>query len=215
MRRALLVSVMTCLVPLSAAAQPGAAATSAMQGPMTIEAIHSGFVAAPDLKITEVDRKTSALIGGYAGWMTDRTFFVGGGGYWLADAHRDGREMAYGGLVVQWLARKNSRIGFGAKGLVGGGEATLSDTLSVRVPEIRGPNGRVITPATSTSQRIRFRDGFVIAEPEALLTIRLTRNMRLAGGAGYRFTGVERRSIGGDRLDGATGSLALQIGGGS
>ena len=215
MRRAILVSVMTCAVPLSVAAQSGAAATPVMQGPMTIEAIHSGFLAAPDVKITEVDRKTSALVGGYAGWVTDDTFFIGGGGYWLADTHRNDRKMAYGGLVVQWLARKDSRIGFGARGLVGGGEATLFDTISVRVPEVRGPNGRVITPASTFSQPARFRDGFIIAEPEALLSLRLTRKIRLAGGVGYRFTGAERRGLGGDRLDGTTGSLSLQISGGS
>ena len=92
MRRAILVSVMACLVPLTAAAQPESLpaeaqstaaeqrrATPVMQGPMTIEAIHSGFLAAPDVKITEVDRKTSALVGGYAGWVTDDTFFIGGG----------------------------------------------------------------------------------------------------------------------------------------
>ena len=45
-------------------------------------------------------------------------------------------------------------------------------------------------------------------------SVRLTKRMRLAAGVGYRFTGTERRGIGGDRLDGATGSLALQIGGG-
>ena len=213
MRRAILVSVMTCFVPLTAAAQPGAAAV--MQGPMTIEAIHGGFLAAPDVKITEVDRKTSALVGGYAGWMTDDTFFIGAGGYWLANTHQNDPEMAYGGLVVQWLARKSSRIGFGAKALVGGGEATVFDTVSVRLPEIRGPNGRITTPATSVSERVRFRDGFVMAEPEALLSVRLTKTIRLAAGAGYRFTGSDRRGIGGDRLDGATGSLALQIGGGS
>jgi hypothetical protein len=215
MRRAFLVSVIAWFVPLNAAAQPRAAATPVMQGPMTIEAIHSGFLAAPDVKVTDVDHKTSPLVGGYAGWVTDDTFFIGGGGYWLADTHRSDREMAYGGLVLQWLARKNSRIGFGAKGLLGGGEATLSDTVSVRVPEIRGPNGRVVTPATTTSQRVRFRDGFVLAEPEALLSLKLTRSLRLAVGAGYRFTGSDRRGIGGDRLDGATGSVALQISGGS
>src|ERR1044072_1317429 len=50
MRRAILVSFTTCFVPLSAAAQWGPAATPVMQGPMTIEAIHSGFLAAPDVK---------------------------------------------------------------------------------------------------------------------------------------------------------------------
>ena len=125
--------------------------------------------------------------------------------------------MAYGGLVVQWLARKNSRVGFGVKGLVGGGEATLSDTITItpRVPEFRSMDGRLLTPAPALAQRVRFRQGFMIAEPEALLSLKLTKRVRLAGGVGYRFTGSERRGLGGDRLDGTTGSLALQIGGGS
>ncbi|SRR6266487_366740 len=214
MRRAILVSVIGWLVPLSVAAQPGAVATPRTQGPMIVEPIHSGFLAAPDVKITEVDRRTSELVGGYAGWVTDDTFFVGGGGYWLANHNRD-REMAYGGLVVQWLIWKSSRVGFGAKGLVGGGEATLGETISVRVPEIRAPNGRVTTPATTISQQVRSRDGFFLAEPEGLLSFTLTKRLRLAVGAGYRFTGRERRGFGSDRLDGATGSVALQIGGGS
>lgn len=215
MQRALLVSVMAWLVPMSAAAQPGAAATPVTQGPMTVEMLHSGFLAAPDVKITEVDRKTYGLIGGYAGWVTDDTFFIGGGGYWLANTNRNDPEMAYGGLVVQWLALKSGRFGVGVKGLVGGGEATLSNSISVRVPEIRGPGGRITTPATTVSQHVRFRDGFVIAEPEALLSVRLSKQMRLTAGVGYRFTGSEHHGFGSDRLDGTTGSLALQIGGGS
>lgn len=217
MRRAILVSVMACFVPLSAAAQSGAVAPRT-QGPMTVEPIHSGFLVAPDFKITEVDRKTSGLVGGYAGWVTDDTFFVGLGGYWLANTNRNDPEMAYGGLVVQWLALKSGRVGVGVKGLVGGGEATVSDNITItpRVPEFRTVNGRVVpTPAPALVQSVRLREGFVMAEPEALLSVRLSKQVRLAAGAGYRFTGTDRRSIGGDRLDGATGSLTLQIGGGS
>ena len=214
MRRAILVSVIAWLVPLSAAAQPGAVATPRTQGPMIVEPIHSGFLAAPDVKVTEVDRTTSELLGGYAGWLTDERFFIGGGGYWLANRNRNNREMAYGGLVVHWLVWNSGRIGFGAKGLVGGGEATFTDTVSVRVPEVR-TNGRLITPAATLSQRVRVRDGFMLAEPEALLSFKLMNQVRLALGAGYRFTGSDRRGLGGHRLDGATGSVGLQFGGGS
>ena len=45
------------------------------------------------------------------------------------------------------------------------------------------------------------------------MIIRLTRNVRLTGGVGYRVTSSEGRND--DRLRGATGSVALQIGGGS
>ena len=50
------------------------------QGPMTVERITSGFLAAPDFKVTRFDHRTSELAGGYAGWLTDQQLFVGGGG---------------------------------------------------------------------------------------------------------------------------------------
>jgi hypothetical protein len=99
-----------------ALAQTGPAA----QGPMLVERVTTSFLAAPDFKITEVDRKTSALVGAYAGWLIDRTLFVGGGGYWLANGNRN-REMAYGGLVVGAFVRADRRVAFGVKGLVGVG----------------------------------------------------------------------------------------------
>ena len=208
-----LVALIACLVPLSAAAQPAGTTTPRTQGPMIIEPISSGWLAAPDVKVTEVDRKTSELVGGYAGWLSEQRFFIGGAGYWLANGND--REMAYGGVVAQCLVWNNSRFGVSAKGLLGGGQASVTDTISVRVPEVRA-NGRVITPASTVSQRVRLHDAFVVAEPEAQLSFKLRNQLRVAVGAGYRFTGSDRRGgLGGNRLDGATGSVSLQIGGGS
>src|SRR4029450_3196196 len=118
-------------------ASPAAAqtATPVNQGPMIVERMHSGFVVVPDVKVPEVDRTTSALAGGYAGWLTDKTFFIGGGGYWLANQASD-RKMAYGGLVLQLLARTDRRVGFGVKGLIGGGRATLGTTVT-QIPGFR------------------------------------------------------------------------------
>lgn len=213
MRRTILVAFIACLIPLSAAAQPAGSTNPRTQGPMTIEQIHSGWLAAPDVKVTEVDGKTSGLVGGYAGWLSEQRLFIGGGGYWLANGND--REMAYGGVVLQWLVWNSGRFGVSANGLLGGGQATLSDTINVRVPEVR-TNGRVVTPATTVSQRVRFRDGFAVVEPGGQLSIKLRKQLRVAVGAGYRFTGSDRRGgFRGDRLDGATGSVALQIGGGS
>ncbi|HMJ82522.1 MAG TPA: hypothetical protein VK504_05120, partial [Vicinamibacterales bacterium] len=94
-------------------------------------------------------------------------------------------------------------------------QATLADTISVRVPEVR-TNGRVITPASTVSQRVRVHDAFLLAEPEAQLSFKLMKQLHVAVGAGYRFTGSDRRGgFNGNRLDGATGSVSLRIGGGS
>ena len=206
--------------PVAASAQTSGA-TPTTQGPMVVERVRSGFVIAPDVKMTQVDKTTSALTGAYAGWLTDDTFFIGGGGYWLVNQDRD-RKMAYGGLVVQWLTHADRRIGFGVKGLVGGGQTTLGTTVSqgFRLPDF--PN----TPAISqilrdierglrppTTTRVRYHEGFVIAEPEADLVMKLSRQLRLNVGVGYRLISAEGRDE--RRLRGVMGSVALQIGGGS
>jgi hypothetical protein len=206
------------LVAISASAQT---ATPVNQGPMVVERMHSGFVVAPDFKVTEVDRATSALAGGYAGWLTDETFFIGGGGYWLANQTSD-RKMAYGGLVLQLLARTDRRVGFGVKGLIGGGRATLGTTVT-QIPGFRDlPNVPDLrrfgidldrSLRAPTSSRVRFREGFFVAEPQVDLVVRLTRQLRLTGGAGYRLIEAEGRDD--RRLRGATANLGLQIGGGS
>jgi len=217
--RACITSLTICLLPIAAAAQTATPGSAASQGPMIVERVHSGFLVAPDFKITEVDGKTSELAGGYAGWLTDGKIFFGGGGYWLANQSRD-REMAYGGLIVQWLARTNERFGFSAKGLVGGGRATLSSGVAeiLRLSDRdRASLGRIdqddLNRARLTDDRLRFREDFFVAEPEVDLLVRLTKRLRLTGGAGYRFTGGEGRND--NRLHGAVGSVGLQIGGGA
>lgn len=186
------------------------------QGPMTVERVKSGFVFAPDVKVTEFDRRMSELVGGYAGWLTDRTFFIGGGGYWMPNRNRD-RQLAYGGLVVGVQARADRRVGFGVKGLVGGGRATVVSSFSPfgddddRIHVLSGVGTQIVLPPIVTSARVR--ESFFVAEPEANVIIGLTKRFRLTAGAGYRFVGTRERGRRSD-LDGATGSVALQIGGG-
>ena len=202
-------------------AQDAKAAAQVAQGPMTIERVHGGFLVAPDFRVTRLDRRTSELAGAYGGWLYDSTFLVGAGAYWLTDGNRN-REMAYGGLVVGWLARGDRRVGFGAKALVGGGEATLTSRVTELVFPVGPFDGDGRDPRSSAPLRVqpsfrtvnvRVRDGFFVAEPEATAFVRLTRNFRLTGGVGYRLIGGARGLN--DRLRGVSGSVALQIGGGS
>ncbi|OFW14274.1 MAG: hypothetical protein A3F69_04905 [Acidobacteria bacterium RIFCSPLOWO2_12_FULL_66_10] len=213
--RALLAGLALGLAPLAASAQLGGA--PATRGPMIVERVHNGFLAAPDVKVTEVDRRTSELVGGYAGWIAADQLFIGGGGYWMAN-RSSSREMAYGGLVVQWMARPSERVGFSAKGLLGGGRATLSST-AVRVlaqPDFRdGPFMHLdrdqLRRGPPTAQ-FRYREGFFVAEPELDLRVTLSRRVHIAAGLGYRFVGTEFRDN--KRLRGAVGSVGLQIGAG-
>ena len=215
MIRTLSTALALCLLPIAAPAQadgaaaPDLAASQASQGPMIVERVHNGFLVAPDFKITELDGKTSGLAGGYAGFVIDDHFFVGGGAYTLATNRRD-REMAYGGLVLQWFGRGNERFGFSAKTLLGGGRSESSSAVQVL------DRGRLV------SERFRVSQDFFVAEPEVGALMRITKHLRLTAGAGYRFTGSAGRGRNGfldghgrTGLNGAVGSVGLQIGGGS
>jgi hypothetical protein len=212
-----------------ASAQPPAAPAA---GQLTIERVEQGFVVAPDARVTEVDGRTAALAGGYAGWMTDRRWLVGAGGYWLAN-NDDDLQMAYGGLVAEWLARSDQRIGFGVRGLVGGGRATLGSTLGeyfggggviglpVHEPRLvqaarlghrgggRWWDGR--TPSIDADTAILVREYFFVVEPQASVVWHFARWARLDVGVGYRLT------AGAGALDedlrGASASVAVQFGG--
>jgi hypothetical protein len=185
----------------------------------TITPIESGFVVAPDVRLTEVNDRSATLAGVYGGWMTEHTILIGAGGYWLANDARDFK-MWYFGPVVEWLARGDRKLTFGARGLVGGGSARIggtvgelfdvSDTAAItdgrRGRSIRGRSGRGLTP---TSQVI-VEDDFFIFEPQAVVSLRAMRWLHVDLGAGYRvIAGTDFD----DRLHGVSGTISVQFGG--
>ena len=185
MTRTICAALALCLLPMAASAQTGGAAldlgsaeqlSQLSQGPMTVERIHNGFLAAPDFKITDFDNKASGLAGGYAGVVFAEAVFIGGGGYGLVTDTR-GRGLAYGGLVMQWFGRTSETFGYSAKMLVGAGNA--DSTQAVQVVDNRG---RVST------QAVRVNQDFVVFEPEVNALVRFSKQVRLSLGVGYRFT---------------------------
>jgi hypothetical protein len=203
----ILAGLLLCAAPVVIPGVASAQNAPATPGPLIVERIQNSFVAAPDVKVTDVDGQTGTLAGGYAGWVIDRTLLIGGAGYWLTNPS-DGTEFGYGGLVVEWtMGPRNAAIRFGAKGLVGVGTATLGADL----PFARFGGGRDARGSTVINRRILVRDEFLVAEPQATLRWHLMRHLGLNVGAGYRFTGASRGLD--ERLNGVTGSLALQIGG--
>jgi hypothetical protein len=133
------------------------------------------------------------------------------------------RRLAYGGVVLQWFALTSDRFALSAKALLGGGQATLPQTITqvIGLPSPRElerltpsqVNDLIRTHTITTT--VRARQEFMLAEPEMNARLSLSKHVRLTVGAGYRFAETDWRR-GGDirrRLSGATGSLGLQIGG--
>lgn len=220
-------AAMSLVMAVPAAAQQpasGSAQNTPAQG--TIGPIESGFLIAPDARITEVNNRSATLVGAYGGWMTEHTVLIGAGGYWLANDARD-FEMAYGGPVVEWLVHGERTIAFGARGLVGGGRATLSGTLgdlfgvttdqaAVESISRDGHRGRPVMTdrgrQLTSSSVVIVRDEFFIAEPQAIVSIRAANWLHVDAGVGYRV--IAGAGSLDDRLRGVSGTLSLKFGGG-
>jgi hypothetical protein len=181
-------------------------------GPLAIEKIQNGWLFAPDMRAADLDGKTGALAGGYAGRLYDNTFVFGGGAYFLTNRDDDFK-LAYGGPVVEWLARTNRRIGFGVRTLVGFGTATLpvavTDIVDERVLASASRRHRVRFDLWDPTGTIAIDDGFFIAEPQANLLVNLTRRQRIVFGIGYRATAGAHFID--DQLNGLGGSISYQL----
>ena len=197
MTKAPIIAMLVLLLPMGALAQTA-------QAPLVLERLHSPFVVAPDYKITDLDGNTGQLAGAYAGRLLDNVLFIGGGAYWLVDGDH-GEEMRYGGLILGWSMPAGSVIRFGARGLVGFGTATLGTGV-----ELRGGDPRPRTRQVP-GQSVRFlaRDDFFVFEPQLNATVLVIPHVGVELGGGYRVSGATDALE--DRLNGATGSVAVQL----
>ena len=143
--------------------------------------------------------------------------------------------MAYGGGLVEWFANPGGRVDFSVRSLFGFGRATLAST--VETPSSTHCTGtRAVCPLRWTaghgrhwgrwsprghrawsddfewpsSFTFRYREDFLIADPQLSVHLNVTDWLRIGGGAGYRFVG--RAGSDGDRLRGFTASIGLQLG---
>ena len=200
-----------CLLGRPGVARAQTASPQVNQGPMRVERVESGFAIVPEVKFTEVNHRDAWLAGVYGGWILDRTFLVGGGGYWLTNRSSSFR-MAYGGPVVQWFVGSDKPVGFSARSLIGFGSATLPGTVCCYPPYV-GPygNGRgypVDYPIAPYP--IGYYQWFGIFEPQANVAVRLSRQLRLSGGFGYRVIWGAYSSN--NQLRGPSGSVGVEIG---
>jgi len=159
---------------------------------MTVETMHSGLWGGADVKVTDFNHHTSELIGGQGGWVIDDALFIGGAGYGMVNGGNND-ELWYGGFVMQWMVPLNRRVKFGAKALIGGGEATTSQTSVVYGADVdpRFNDPRRNQPVNNALIRpvvYRYNEGFFVFEPEATTSIRLAGAFHLTAGISYRLT---------------------------
>ena len=191
------------LAPSAATAQPDTISS------IVVERIENGLSVTPDIKFTELDGKSARLAGLCGGWVTDGRLLIGAGGYWLTNRESD-FDLMYGGAVVEWFTKLDGPVNFSVRSLFGGGSATLSNDVGTIEIMVRG--GRFGRPTTRTIDvgRVRVRDHFIVAEPQANVLFRVNDWFRVGLGAGYRLVGSAGDLS--DRLRGFTGTIGFQFG---
>jgi len=204
--------VLRIAVLLCASLLPRTSAAQVSAGPMTVQRVGNSAFIAPDFKITDFNGKTSGVAGAFGGYLVENTFFIGAGGYGLTDTSSQ-RDLWYFGLVTGVYINRDHPVGYGFKALIGGGEATLAQQYYAYAPSRRGGP---VAPVYVTGG---YHSGIFVFEPEANVVVHMNRHLALTGGVGYRFTGDPYWGYGyngysTDGLNGVTGTVSLQIGGG-
>jgi hypothetical protein len=220
MRQAFMIVACLAVLPGSAAAAgtdpQGAKPTDAKPG-IVVERVENGFEVGPDVKFTQVNGHDGVLVGGFGGALVDRTLFIGGAAYWLANGDWD-RGLSYGGLLVQWhfFSRKTVNVNVG--GLVGAGWGTASYQWSYSgvpppYPTPRHNGGEVghYPPGYGGGTMYAAYDaGLFVAEPQVNLVWRAADWMSLSAGVGYR--AVAGAGDFNHEFQGMTGSVAIRFG---
>jgi hypothetical protein len=152
------------------------------------------WVAAPEVKVSRVNDRFAAVVGGYGGRLIANTFLIGAAGYWLASGD-DRVKMRYGGVVIASRPRTDRRLAFGARALFG---------VGTHESWISHPAG-----AVHTRHGLGFYavSGLVVAEPQLDLVWTGSDWFQFYGGIGYRLIGAAEE----DRLGGFNASLGVRF----
>lgn len=218
-----LVSLLT-LTGSASAQQPVPPGPAPASGPLVLQPINNSFVLAPEVKVVRFDDRTSAMAGGYVGWIKDDHLLIGGGGYASTNRRHDQLGLAYGGAVVGWFFNPEQKISVSAKSLVGIARTTqTTDRFGIpycMLPEeylCSGPSGPVPLVHNvkdrwyDDDDDLRRHATFLMAEPEVNVVAKLGKRLRLTAGAGYRLTGA-RNVYGASKVArGPSGTVAVQF----
>lgn len=199
--------------------------------------LESNVLVAPDFKFTDLGGELTGLVGAYGGWLINQQLLIGGGGYFQTNAGNVS-DMKYGGAVLEYFVNPSRMVNFSVRGLVGGGSATINRFGFGRLPNFRGFNGLGNSFSDLDFSRINLGDidrrlrgrlpgidlrledidlnafqevneTFLVAEPEANVTLNVTEKFRISLGGGYRFIGAANGLE--DRLEGFTANLSAQF----
>lgn len=165
--------------------------------------IKSGGFGGPVIKFTQLNDEFGLMVGGRGGWIINRVFVIGGGGYGLTNdievknINSDSAQcldLGYGGLELEYIAASNKVIHFSVQSLFGAGGVNYRDQES---RQVNSPDG----------------DAFWIIEPGLNLMLNVTTFFRIGFGASYRIIAdVDLDDLNNADLSGLSAVLTFKFG---
>jgi hypothetical protein len=163
----------------------------------------SGGFGGPVIKVASIDGQTGVLFGGRGGWVINRTFVLGGGGYGYTDnmwhlydngpTKDTGVTFGYGGLELEYLINSNSIVHGVVQTHIGAGGFAVIEREQDSQGNTYDWDGRTLYSVAT-----------FVFEPSVNVEVNILSWLRLGVGAGYRFvTGIDA-TIGGKRYDNST-----------
>jgi hypothetical protein len=209
---------------LLAAAAVSAQTKAAQGGPLVLQPSSDGPVIAPEVKFSgfQSGGGNGTFVGGYGGWLFENKLLLGGGASFLVDHgyHDKVSGMGYGGFVAGWTVPVGQAFHVGLRGLVGFGQAELTDTFTYTGPDHRYPDypdphhGAMYPPQTGTgttyTAQYRWWDDFFIFEPQATALVRIAKGVAVDVSGGYRL--VSGMGHYNSWVQGFAGGVAVRIG---
>lgn len=180
----------------------------------------SGGYGAPEMKLSDVNGKSSLLMGGRGGWIIGHSFVLGGGGYGLVtnnrfiydevlngvDTTREYRiDMGYGGLLLEYIAMPQRAVHLTFPVLIGAGGVSLSHKLF-------DENDAEYVDDWSNWE-YEESAAFFVVEPGIGIELNMTKFFRLELGASYRYiNGTNLRRLSDSDLSDFSLNMALKFG---
>jgi len=174
------------------------------------EPFTSGGFGAPVLKVSAVDGQTALFVGGRGGWVINKTFVIGGGGYGLVTytpvtgLKGTSLQVGYGGGELEYILASDEAVHASLMMLIGAGGAQM------RIDSLGGGMDHWERGSLASTT-------FFVFEPQVNIEMNLTQWFRVGAGISYRYTNGANMSVQGSTINdaslrGVAGVLTLKFG---
>jgi len=162
--------------------------------------IESGGWGAPEFKVSQVNNKTSLLLGGKGGWVINHKFVIGAAGYGMTSNNTfdytedledlDGNlvldstrtldlSMGYGGVFFEYVMSPKKLFHLTFPLLIGAGRSRIKTKTFF--------DANVVDPEDWTQYDYVESTGFFVLEPGVNIELNMTKVFRLDLGVSYRY----------------------------